>query len=90
MATEWIAADEDTLIRLAYMLDAEARGQANATLRGEIRHLEDRFGLSPMARRKLGWEVGPEGGADVRRLPSRRRVQAIDPNPDPREGLRTT
>jgi hypothetical protein len=47
MATEWIKADEDTLVRLAHMAEAEARGQANATLRGEIRHLEDRFGLNP-------------------------------------------
>lgn len=62
MATEWIPADEDTLVRLAMMLDWEARGEANATLRHEIRLLEDRFGLNPASRARLRWQIGPEGG----------------------------
>jgi hypothetical protein len=80
MATEWIAADEEMLLRIAFMREAESRGQANATMRAEIRQLEALFGLSPMARRKLGWEIGPEGGAEVHPLPTTRRVHAIDPD----------
>lgn len=82
MATEWLPVDEDTLTRLAYMVELAARDQANATIRAEIRYLEGRFGLSPMARRRLGWEVGPEGGAEVRSLPQRSdvyRMYAVDP-----------
>ena len=80
MATEWIDADFATVHRLAMMLDAEARGEGTVTLRREIRYLEDAFGLNPAARARLHWQIGPEGGAEVRRLPSSRRIRAIDPD----------
>jgi hypothetical protein len=80
MAVEWIKADEDTLLRIAFMREAESRGQANATLRAEIRQLEALFGLSPMARRKLGWEIGPDGGANVQPDSNIRRLRAVDPD----------
>jgi hypothetical protein len=87
MATEWLEADHDTVLRLAYMVDAVACGEGGAVLLREIRHLEEAFGLSPMARRRLGWEIGPERGADVHPHPaSARRIQAIDPNPDTKKG----
>jgi hypothetical protein len=31
----------------------------------EIRQLEDRFGLSPLARRRLQWEVDRAAGAEA-------------------------
>jgi hypothetical protein len=63
------------------MVEVDARGEANATLRGEIRHLEDRFGLNPMARRRLGWEIAPpEGSAKVQPHPDVYRLRAVDPS----------
>ncbi len=80
MATQWHAADFDTLHRLAMMRDWEARGEANATLRREIRLLEDRFGLNPTSRARLRWQIGPEAGAELREVrPGIRRLRAIDP-----------
>lgn len=39
------------------MRDQVARGDGRAMLFREIRALEDRFGLSPVSRRRLGWDV---------------------------------
>jgi hypothetical protein len=33
MATEWLGADHDTVLRLAYMVDADARGEGGTVLR---------------------------------------------------------
>lgn len=57
MSTTWIAADVPALKRLAVLVELVGRGQVSATLLAEIRQLEDRFGLSPLARRKLEWEI---------------------------------
>ena len=43
--------------RYAVMVVASERGEANAALLAEIRQMEDRLGLSPMAMRRLQWEV---------------------------------
>lgn len=79
MATEWLDADQDTLVRLALLINLEKCGEANATLLSEIRQLEDRFGLSPSARLRLRWEIAPESSAEVRSLPRQRRIRAVDP-----------
>jgi hypothetical protein len=78
MATAWLPSDVPTLVRLARIIEADNRGEASVSLLGEARQLEDRFGLSPMARRRLQWEVArasddaeetaPRPLADVRRL----------------------
>lgn len=57
MAVAYVAADVPTLIRLARLVDDANRGEATAAIHAEIRQLEDRFGLSPMARRRLQWEI---------------------------------
>lgn len=57
MATAWLDADVDSLVRLATLRDEFARGDAPATLLPAMQALEDRFGLSPKARRALQWEV---------------------------------
>jgi hypothetical protein len=41
------------------MLDTVIRGEAASRLLSEVRALEDRFGLSPAARRRLQWDVRP-------------------------------
>jgi hypothetical protein len=61
MATHWLAADEGTLRRPAWMHDMTNRGEATAALCREARILEDAFGLSPYGRRRLQWET--RGGA---------------------------
>jgi hypothetical protein len=55
MAALYLDVDAFALERLALMIDQANRGQAGPTLLAEIRALEDRFGLSPAARRRLQW-----------------------------------
>jgi hypothetical protein len=57
MATVWLEADVPALVRLATLIELLEQGEATAMVLAEIRQLEDRFGLSPMARRRLQWEV---------------------------------
>lgn len=61
-ASQWTDADVPTLSRLAWLLSSPANW-ADSKLLAEMRQLEDRFGLSPYARRQLRWvraEVEPE------------------------------
>jgi hypothetical protein len=44
------------------LLEAEKR-DASAALLSEVRQLEDRLGLTPMAMRRLQWEIGPADAA---------------------------
>jgi hypothetical protein len=57
---------------------------AMVSLLGEVRQMEDRLGLSPMAMKRLGWDIQKDGEpADVRHLRTvsdRRRVKAVDPD----------
>ncbi len=57
MAGVYLDADVPTLVRLAGLVDRVGRGDQAYRLPSEIRALEDRFGLSPLARRRLQWEV---------------------------------
>ncbi len=52
------------LTRLARLLDVLEQGEPSALLLAEIRQLEDRFGLSPLARRRLQWEIERETSSD--------------------------
>ena len=78
MATEWLAADAFTLRRLAWMLDVAHRGESTAALAGEARQIEDRFGLSPVSRRRLGWSVDEGVPAEVVPIAGRRSMRAVD------------
>jgi hypothetical protein len=83
MASVYLDADVPALIRAARLVAREAEGSASATELGELRQLEDRFGLSPLARRRLQWEIeqaqGEERAPDT--LPHsesrRRRLRAV-------------
>ncbi len=57
MAVVYLDADVPALARLAGLIDRTGRGESGSKLLSEIRSLEDRFGLSPLARRRLQWEV---------------------------------
>lgn len=55
MATMWGPFDAPSLERLVSLHEAFWLGQTSAA--AEIRQLEDRFGLTPAARRRLMWQV---------------------------------
>lgn len=83
MAAAFLPADVPILRRLATMLDGYDR-LPDPKLLAEIRQLEDRFGLSPMARRKLQWEIVPEPEAPAEKPAARPRGAS---RADPRHGL---
>jgi hypothetical protein len=63
MAAVWLAADVPGLVRLAELVDLGHReGATPIAAMSEIRALEDRYGLSPLARRRLQWEVEQASG----------------------------
>lgn len=78
MAAAWLDADVDALARLAFLRDDFARGGAPATCLPAMQALEDRFGLSPKARRALQWEIAKEA------LPEPVTLAAVIPIEDPR------
>jgi hypothetical protein len=57
MAAVWLEADVPALVRLAALVDLADSGDMAPQVLAEIRQLEDRFGLSPLARRRLQWEL---------------------------------
>jgi len=71
MADAWLDADVPGLVRLARLVELAGTAGASMTVLSEIRHLEDRFGLSPMARRRLQWEVEQAPNEDVSSSSSR-------------------
>lgn len=80
MASAWLDADVPALVRLAMLTDKLLCGEVTRDVLGEIRQLEDRFGLSPRARRALQWEIarGDEDGASAPMLiRSERRLRAV-------------
>jgi hypothetical protein len=69
MASVWLDADVLVLRRLASLMDMFHSGEITAMLLAEIRQLEDRLGLSPLARRRLQWEIDQAG--DIPEKPER-------------------
>lgn len=57
MAAAWLESDVPALIRLGHLIELQATGKISAIMVGEIRQIEDRFGLSPKSRRMLQWEI---------------------------------
>ena len=84
MAGEYLPTDIDGLARLAILIDNYYWNPADKKakeLLGEIRLQEARFGLSPVDRSRLQWEVARGEEAEQKRKPKR------NPNPhkaDPR------
>jgi hypothetical protein len=77
MATAWTAADRGGLERLATLKDEWDRGGAPVSMLIAIQRLEDRFGLSPEARKRLHWQIEPaEPAPSARRRPRARRPAA--------------
>jgi Ser/Thr protein kinase RdoA (MazF antagonist) len=64
MAAMYLDADVPALTRLAVLVDRAASGELGERVLGEMRLLEDRFGLNPVSRRRLQWEVEHVGRRD--------------------------
>jgi hypothetical protein len=79
MAGQWLVTDADALGRLALLWD-EFYQKPDARVMAEIRLQEQRFGLSPLDRSRLQWEVSRAEDAEQkqqRRQPAKR--SGIDP-----------
>lgn len=66
MAAEYLEADRHGLLRLAVVIDL-FWAEPSVYLLAEIRQQEARYGLSPLDRRRLQWQVEP---ADAAQQPS--------------------
>lgn len=76
MATIWVEADIDPLLRLARLKDDFDRGDRGAL--GAIQKLEDQFGLSPKARRALQWEIKQAEVVEIGSRRSERKLRAVE------------
>ena len=85
MASEFLPTDVDGLGRLALLVDnyyKDPTGKKAKELLGEIRLQEARFGLSPVDRSRLQWEVAKGEEAERKRRPQQRQQEpssAADP-----------
>jgi len=81
MASEYLPTDVDGLGRLALLIDS-FYNRPDPKMLGEIRLQEARFGLSPVDRSRLQWEVQKGEEAERKRKPL---TPKTDPHPaDPR------
>jgi hypothetical protein len=89
MATEFVRADRQRLEVIAelhhrFHVEAES-GKPIIALAAEIRLQEREFGLTPMDRRRLQWEV--ERGESAAQRTENRRKPVANPAKDPRSVL---
>lgn len=85
MAAEWLDADVPGLELVAELWDEFYKATSPSLrikLSAELRSQERRFGLAPMDRRTLQWEV--ERAEDAQDKGRRRRVQAAPPSGSPK------
>ena len=90
MATEYLEADKPGLEMLAMLHQAFWTARSNKDrirFIAEIRQQEVRFGLSPIDRRRLEWEVEKGESAAVR-TETRRKRKRPNSKKDPRDVLR--
>lgn len=86
-------ADSHGLFMLAQLRDdfwsvPPDKPRVRAEIAAEIRLQEQRFGLSPIDRRRLQWEIERgEDASDRTRQRRARTIQAVDPSDDPRSAL---
>lgn len=85
MAGEYLPSDVSGLSRLALLID-QFYTTLDPRLMPEIRLQEARFGLSPVDRSRLQWEVAKGEEADRRRKPATKQRDAEQS--DPRDVLR--
>lgn len=68
MASQWLETDADALGRVALLWDDFYKAP-DAKIMAEIRLQEQRFGLSPLDRSRLQWEVARADEAESKRKP---------------------
>ncbi len=80
MASEYIPTDVDGLGRVAVLIDNYNK-IPRGDLLAEIRLQEARFGLSPLDRSRLQWEIAKADEAEKRRKSPRKRnaTKTVDP-----------
>lgn len=82
MASQWLETDTDALGRLALLWD-EFYKHPESKVMAEIRLQEQRFGLSPLDRSRLQWEVSRADDAELKkdrqRETHRKRTGTHDP-----------
>ena len=91
MASEYLETDVDALGRLAVLIDDYYQAEdpkQRKELAKEIRLQEARFGLSPVDRSRLQWEIAKGDEASRRRQPQRPAESSQDSVGDPRQVLR--
>lgn len=82
---EYLRADLPALFRLVKLVDVFWK-TGDLSVATEIRLLEREFGLTPLARRRLEWQViQTEEALDKREIKRSRRAKIVD---DPRDVLR--
>ncbi len=89
LAPIYMAVDVAPLHRLARLHERAHRGEASAMDLRAMQALEDRFGLSPKARRSLLLHVVPRSEGPSEPRSSVHRIRAIDPSlapPTPTKG----
>lgn len=84
MSGEYLTTDVDGLIRVAILVN-DFYLEPKATTLAEIRLQEQRFGLSPLDRRRLEWEIAKVSEAEEKR--TRRQPAAKTATRDPRAFL---
>jgi hypothetical protein len=64
MSTTYLPADKPALVRLTQLANRVGEGTIGIGALGEMRQLEDRFGLSPLSRRRLQMDIVDPEPAD--------------------------
>lgn len=89
MATEWLESDRHGLLRLAVLVndywEAESPS-ARKEVASEIRLQQQAYGLSPLDRGRLQWEIEKGDSATAKRKRRRQKEPAGDAT-DPRSAL---
>ena len=89
MSTQYVAADVPGLARMAFLVDRINKDPESDKSRGlmsELRLQEARFGLSPMDRSRLDWEIGrvdpdkdPTQRPTTKKKATKKKGKPIDP-----------
>lgn len=97
MRSEWADADTDALYRAALMMQKLWSPDSDGNyvevkdmkaLASEIRMIEAQFGLTPMARRTLQWELPDQDEKPAKKAAPRKRAKKVAAPVDPRARFR--
>lgn len=72
----WVA----PVARYVKLLARVERPEVGSTALSEVRQMEDRLGLNPLAMLRLRWEVSVDEVAERRARPAANRPKVVDPN----------